>query len=85
MNNVVVLEVRVVAGAVLAVAEAIPAPSVAVGILASLTPSIASAVADRAANPTEGGLYRNTEYTFFSEIILMSAHVKDERRMGSAY
>ena len=75
MNNVAVLEVRGVVEATLAVTAAALAPSVAVGISA-LTPFIASAVSDRAANPTEGGSYRNTEYTFFSESIFTSTHLR---------
>lgn len=58
------LEVRVVGEAALAVTVAELAPSVAEGMIAS-TPFIASAVSDRAAKPTEGGLYRKIEYTFF--------------------
>lgn len=64
MSSVAAPEVRVVSEAALAVTKATLAPSVALGIIA-LRPFIASAVWDRAANPTEGGLYRNTEYTFF--------------------
>lgn len=62
--NIAAAEVRVIVEAALAVTEATLAPSVALGITA-LTPFIASAVCDKAANPTEGGSYRNTEYTFF--------------------
>jgi hypothetical protein len=64
MSSAAASEVRVVSEAALAVTETTLAPSVALGIIA-LTPFIASAVWDRAANPTEGGSYRNTEYTFF--------------------
>lgn len=55
---------RGIIDAALIVTEATLAPIVALGISA-LAPFMASAVCDRAANPTEGGLNRNTEYTFF--------------------
>lgn len=84
MNNMAVMEVRVVVEPAL-VAKTIVAPSVAVGITASLIPFIASAASDRAANPTEGGSYRNTEYTFFSEIMLTSTHARNEARVVSAH
>jgi hypothetical protein len=54
------------------VTEAPLTPNVVVGIVESM-PFIARAVLDRAANPTEGGLYRNTEYTFFLMTHLTSA------------
>jgi hypothetical protein len=47
-----------------AVALAEMEPMVAEGGGAS-TPFIATAVSDSAAKPTEAGLYRKTEYTFF--------------------
>lgn len=65
MTNATALEVRVVGAALVSkvdVAEI--APRVAEGIPPAL-PFIASAISDSAANPTDGGLYRKTEYTFF--------------------
>lgn len=63
MNGIAALRVRII-GAALAVTEAMFVPRVAEG-MSALTPFIARAVSDSAANPTEGGSYRNTEYTFF--------------------
>ena len=63
MNNTT-HEGRGTIGAAPTVTEATLAPIVADGMFA-FTPFIASAVSDRDANPTDGGSYRNTEYTFF--------------------
>lgn len=68
MTNTTALEVRVVGAALVSkvdVAEI--APRVAEGIPPAL-PFIASAISDSAANPTDGGLYRKTEYTFFKNV-----------------
>lgn len=40
-------------------------PIVALGTTPELSSFMLSAYVDKAANPTEAGLYRNTEYTFF--------------------
>lgn len=64
MSSVAAPKVRVLVDAALALADATLAPSVALGTTA-LAPFMASAVSDRAANPTEGGSYRKMEYTFF--------------------
>lgn len=72
MTNATALEVRVVGAALVSkvdVAEI--APRVAEGIPPAL-PFIASAVSDSAANPTDGGLYRKTEYTFFCLVPLIT-------------
>lgn len=64
MTSATALNERADGAALITVNFAELAPRVAEGIPPVL-PFIASAISDSAANPTDGGLYRKTEKTFF--------------------